>query len=329
MKTRYYLGIDAGGTKTHALIADETGQAAGFGRAGTGSQQAIGYEAGAQSLRTAIQHALQRAGLRLEQISAAGFGMAGYDWPSQLPPHQEMVASLGLTCPLEIVNDAVIALLAGAEQGWGVGIIAGTGNNVRGRDRFGREGRITGEGMLFGEVGGSGELVALSIRAITYEWTRRGPQTAITQKFIAQSGASGIADWIEGVDLGRYPWGAHWAPLVVEAAQEGDAVAQDLLAYSGRELAENANAVIRQLDMQNEAFEVVLAGSLFKSGDLLIAPLRRTLLAFAPHARLVALSAPPVVGAVVLAMQQEGAYQASLCERLQSSTQRLKQALGE
>jgi N-acetylglucosamine kinase-like BadF-type ATPase len=304
--TSYFLGLDVGSTKTHALIADETGRAVGLGHSGAGNQQGVGYDGTRQAMQDAFSQALAMAGLTAADIHAAGFGISGYDWPSQLPAHQEVIATLGLNCPCEVVNDAVIGLLAGAAQGWGVGIVAGTGNNVRGRDRQGREGRITGEGSFFGEFGGSGELAALAIRAVTYEWTQRGPHTALSNIFIAHTGARDLPDLIEGIDLGRYRWSAEWARLIVQAAQEGDAVARDLLAFSGRELAENACAVIRQLQMQDETFEVVLAGSLFKSGDLLIEPLRQTLLAFAPHASFTHLTAPPVVGGVILAMQQTG-----------------------
>ena len=40
--TRYFLGIDVGGSKTHALIADEQGRACGFGKAGPGNQRLNG-----------------------------------------------------------------------------------------------------------------------------------------------------------------------------------------------------------------------------------------------------------------------------------------------
>ena len=42
--TRYYLGVDVGATKSHALIADESGRAVGFAAAGPGTRQVVGYD---------------------------------------------------------------------------------------------------------------------------------------------------------------------------------------------------------------------------------------------------------------------------------------------
>ena len=41
--TRYFLGIDIGGTKSHALVADDTGQALGLGVGGPGNYEVVGY----------------------------------------------------------------------------------------------------------------------------------------------------------------------------------------------------------------------------------------------------------------------------------------------
>jgi len=302
--SQYFLGVDAGGTKTHALIADETGQAIGFGLGGEGNWQGVGYDGQRAVLQDVTQQALKMAGIRAEAICGAGFGLAGYDWPSQLEQHRASVNTLGLSCPCEIVNDSVIGLLAGATHGWGVVLIAGTGNNCRGRDRQGREGRISGEGLMFGEFGGGGELVMRAVHAVAHEWTQRGPKTILTRMFMELTGAKDLLDLIEGIDLGRYHPDAAWALAVFQAGYSGDPAAREAIAWSARELGESACAVIRQLNIQAEEFEVVMAGSLFSGGDLYIDPLRETIQKFAPRARLVRLDASPVVGGVLLGMEQ-------------------------
>ena len=40
---RYYLGVDIGGTKSHALLSDEDGNALGFAEAGPGNHEVVGY----------------------------------------------------------------------------------------------------------------------------------------------------------------------------------------------------------------------------------------------------------------------------------------------
>src|SRR5258705_2864022 len=190
----YMLGVDGGATKTPALVADETGRAFGFGQAGPGNYQVVGYEGMALALRAATAAALAMAGVTIERIAGAGLGVGGFDWPSQRPRMLEMVAEAGLHAPLEIVNDAVLGLLAGAAEGWGVALVAGTSNNCRGRDRRGREGRVTGEGLQVREYGGAAELVMKAVHAVAGAWSRRGTATSLTDAFVAAAGAQTVDD---------------------------------------------------------------------------------------------------------------------------------------
>ena len=70
-----------------------------------------------------------------DAIGGAGFGISGYDWPSERQPTLQAIATLGLSCPVDAVNDALIGLLAGSAQGWGIAVVSGTGCNCRGWDR--------------------------------------------------------------------------------------------------------------------------------------------------------------------------------------------------
>lgn len=300
----YYLGVDVGGTKTQALIADESGRALGAGKTGPGNWEGVGYEGFRSAVSAAVEQALDQAGIGLQDITAAGLGIAGYDWPSQRQPHLDSLAEIGFNMPFEIVNDSVIGLLAGTSEGWGVAVVGGTGNNCRGRDRLGREGRITGNGTWFGEFGGGGEVVLRAMQKVSYEWTKRGPKTALTGVFLALSGATDTADLIEGIVLHKYRPNASWAPAVFEAAYAGDPQAVEVIEWAGKELGELACSVIRQLELEDEPVEVVQMGSLFNGGPMLSEPMRQTIQAVAPKAKIVRLDAPPVVGAVLLGMEQ-------------------------
>jgi N-acetylglucosamine kinase-like BadF-type ATPase len=304
--TGYFLGVDIGGSKSHALVADENGRALGFGETGPGNHEVVGYPGLVTALQSVTGRAFASAGLRREQICAAGFGVAGYDWPSELAPTLEAIGTLKLDAPLEVVNDAVIGLLAGAKEGWGLVLIAGTGNNCRGRDRAGREGRVTGCGDWFGEYGGAGDLVIRAVQSIAFEWTQRGPATRLTQAFVDLVGACDVEDLLEGLAMERYRLNASSAPLVFQVARQGDPVAREVIQWAGRELGGLATGVIHQLQFEALDFEVVLAGSTFDIGPMLVDPLRETIHETAPGARLKRLSVPPVVGATLLAMRQEG-----------------------
>ncbi len=316
--TGYYLGVDIGGTKSHALIADTEGNALGFGHFGAGNHEEVGYEGLRITLQSVTDKALIMAGLTKDQISAAGFGVAGYDWPSERQPTLDTIQAIGLACPVEAVNDTIIGLLAGASQGWGVAVVAGTGTNAWGWDEQHHIGRVTGVG--YGEHGGAGNLIQRAMVAIAYEWTRRGPKTMLTPEFLRMTGADDIPSLIEGLEMGAYYLSADYAPVVYQVASQGDPVAQSIIQWAGNELGHTAVAVIRQLGIEQREFEVVLVGSLYEMGEMLISPMRQVINLEAPKARLVRLSAPPVVGGVLLAMQQVGIDPSPVRKALVNST---------
>jgi N-acetylglucosamine kinase-like BadF-type ATPase len=302
---QYFLGGDIGSSKTHVLVADENGLAVGFGEGSAGNHEVVGYEGFVQALSSASQAACHDAGINLDEITAAGFGVSGYDWPSEKEATDAAVRAAGICAPFMAVNDAVLGLLAGSSEGWGLAVVSGTGCNCRGWDRLRqREGMVTGHGFMMGEGAGGSELVHRAVQAVSHEWTQRGPATAISQAFMRATGASSLADLIEGFCLGYYQVDAADATLVFATAYEGDPVAVDLIRWAGRELGELAKAVTRQLSFQDLEFEVVLVGSMFKGGSLLTDSMLETIRELAPKARLAPLTAPPVTGAVLLAMEQ-------------------------
>ena len=84
-----------------------------------------------------------------------------------------------------------------------------------------------------------------------------------------------------------------------------------------------AVAVIRQLNIEQQDFEVVLVGSVYEMGEMIIAPMRRVITSEAPKAELIRLSSPPVVGGVLLAMEQVGLNPSPLREHLINTTRGL------
>jgi N-acetylglucosamine kinase-like BadF-type ATPase len=157
-----------------------------------------------------------------------------------------------------------------------------------------------------GEAAGAGELVAKALQAIAHAWTKRGRPTQLTEAFLDYTGIATAAALLQRVTNRELYLPARMAPLVFEVAAAGDEVAHEVIRWAGCELGEMVNAVARQLQFEAETFDVVMIGSLFNGGSLLIEPLRQTIQPVAPGARLVRLAAPPVVGAVFLGMEQAG-----------------------
>ena len=323
--TGYYLGVDVGGTKTHALIADETGQALGFATGGPGNWEGVGYAGLTRVLLDVTGRALEQAGIQVSQVVGSGMGIGGYDWPSERQDHLDAIRPIGLNCPLEIVNDATLGILAGTSEGWGISVVAGTGCNVRGWSRdHKRQGRAVGGGSYWsGEYAGGYDIVARAMQAVAFEWLKRGPATALTHVFLEHFGASNLDDLVEGVYLGRYSFEPVLVLKVFETARQGDPQARAVMRWAGRELGEMAIGVIHQLEFQADRFEVVLIGSLHGRSSILDITIRSTIRKTAPQARFVRLTAPPVVGGVLLGMEEAGLNGYAMRNRLINTVSKL------
>ncbi|HEY44930.1 MAG TPA: ATPase [Anaerolineae bacterium] len=300
---QYFLGVDIGSSKSHAIIADELGRVHEFGEGGPGNHEVVSYAGLQDTLNVVTDKALHSAGIAREHIIGAGFGVSGYDWPSERTPTMRAIQTLGLSAHLELVNDTLLGLLAGAEQGWGIAVVAGSGENCWGRDAQGRIGRMTGSGSLMGEYGGASTIVEKTIQVVSAEWSQRGPPTSLTQVLLEATGALDIEDLVEGLTQDRYQVDAEIAPHIFQAAEEADSVALEVVRWAGAQLGSMVNGVVRQLSFQDESFDVVEMGGVFNAGMLLTDPFHDTVLKIAPGARFVPLNVPPVVGAALLAME--------------------------
>jgi N-acetylglucosamine kinase-like BadF-type ATPase len=301
---KYFLGIDVGSSKTHALITDETGQCVGFGKAWGGNHQSVGYDGLTDVMRESFTRACEMSGVDAASIMGAGFGVAGYDFPSDREEHLQAIASLGLSCPVEVVNDGMNGLLAGATNGIGVNVTAGSSNNARGRGKNGKEGRIVGNGVMFGEYGGGIEIAQRALQMVNYAWIKRIAPTALTPIFLDATDAKDEQDLMEGLSNGQYHIFPHFAIKVFEAARDGDQAAQDVVEWAGEELGWLAVSMARQIEMEDDDVEIIQSGSVFDAGELITEPMRYIVHKHCPLAKIIRLDGPPVVGAVILGMEQ-------------------------
>ncbi|HSK88778.1 MAG TPA: BadF/BadG/BcrA/BcrD ATPase family protein, partial [Anaerolineales bacterium] len=289
---KYFLGIDVGSSKTHALIADERGQCIGFGKAGGGNHQGVGYDGLTNVLKKSFEGACQMSGVGQNLIAGAGFGIAGYDFPSERDDHLRAITHLGLSCPVEIINDGANGLISGTSHGVGVNVTAGSGTNCRGRNKEGKEGRIVGNGPAFGEFGGAIEIVYRAMQFVNYAWIKRIPPTKLTRIFLEATGAKDEIDLMEGLSNNYYHLFPFLAVEVINAAREGDEAALDVVRWSGEELGWLAISVARQIEMENDEIEIVQSGSVFEAGEIITGPMQNIVMKHLPKAKLVRLDGP-------------------------------------
>lgn len=303
---KYYLGVDAGGSKTYALIADEHGRIIGKGHSGNGNHQ-IDYEEAKYSLRESVEMALGQAGLSRNDITFAYFGLAGADREADYQILRPMLAEMEFP-KYDLNCDTVIALRAGTDRPYGIVLICGTGTNSAGispREEFYQCG---GFSYMFGDFGGGATLCVEAFRAVIRAWDGREQPTRLTELLLEHLGYNDVSTMFNDyLDHDKYP-PLSTVKLIFQAAAEGDEVATDILRVQGEELGKSAQAVIRRLGMENDKFDVVLAGSVITRGEArFIHPyIEQAVKGCAPHASLVKLQVEPVVGALWLAFEAEG-----------------------
>jgi len=297
------LGIDVGASKTHAVLADGRGYVLGVGRAGCANWEVVGLDGAQEALRSATGQALADAGIAPDDVAASAYGLAGLDWPSDEARLEPVIASLGVSGPHVMVNDAFLPLRAGTVDGVGLAAIAGSGTTVVGRNRAGRTARSFGAGYPFTDWGGASDIAGGAVYAVALAYRRMGPATALAERMLAATACADLSEMLEKLMRWQIKIGGEFAPQVFQCAQEGDAAAQSLVRRAGETIGANAISVARDLGMLDTSFDLVMAGGVFSSrSELLHDALLETVRAEAHQANLVHWRSPPVVGALLLAL---------------------------
>ncbi len=296
----HVLGIDAGGTKTVCLLADEQGRVVSEARGGGANLQAAGELEVEKVLHAVMETAL---GDRDVQPAAICLGIAGVDRESDAAAVRGIMRRIGFKTRTLVVNDALIALVAGAGDGPGVVIVAGTGSIAYGTDGAGRAARAGGWGYVLGDEGGGFWIGRAALNAVVRQFDGRGPATMLSEMVLAAMNLKSPTELVHAVyggGLHRYAIAA-MSPVVQRAADAGDAVASDIVSRAAIELAGAATSVITRLEMRGELFPTILAGGVFRGVPALVAQVAARLAEAAPRSDVRLLDVEPAMGAVKLA----------------------------
>jgi N-acetylglucosamine kinase-like BadF-type ATPase len=297
----YVLGIDAGGTKTMCLLADGDGRIIGEARGGGANLQASGELEVEKVLHQVMDAAIGERDLRPAAIC---LGIAGVDRPDDTAAVQSIMRRIGFKAQVIVVNDALVALVAGAGDAPGVVVVAGTGSIAYGRDAAGRAARAGGWGYLLGDEGGGFWIGRAALTAVVRQFDGRGPATLLTPMILEHLDLSTPKQLIHEIyyrDVHRHTI-AGIAGLVQRAMDERDAIAAEILRRAGGELASAAASVISRLQMRGDAFPTVLAGGIFRGIPWLAGDITKRLSEIAPRTHVQRLEVEPALGAVRLAL---------------------------
>jgi N-acetylglucosamine kinase-like BadF-type ATPase len=306
MSMRYIMGVDGGGSKTYAVIVEETANKVGSGVSGSSNHQVIGVEQAFMHIKEAIDQALEAAGLVYKDIAFIQYGLAGLDREMDYALMRPVLNSLPFS-NWDMVGDTMEGLRTGSYKNAGVVLLCGSGTNAAGRNDAGQVIQVGGVGYLYGDSVGSNYMASLMFRAAVRSWEGREIASILPQKVVDYFGFSNMETLIDDfldrevsqIREGRLTVALH------EAADEGDELAIRLLKDAGYELGIAANAVIRKLGgFETKPIPIVLVGSVIQKGrnPYLLAELRKTVEVEYPFIELVIPEMAPVYGAVLLGM---------------------------
>lgn len=312
--TRVFVGVDGGNTKTLALVAAADGAIVGAGRAGPGDiYGAPSPDVAIDNVMEAVHRALASAGLATQSIDAAGFSLAGADWPEDFELlRSELSRALdGLVAPV-VVNDAIGALRAGTRDGVGVSVVYGTGHAVGARSGSGAEWHSS----FWGEPAGAVELGRALVAALVGSVLGMGPRTSLERRALDEFCQPDVESLLhaftrrDGLSWRAY---AQLAPAVLDEAARGDPVARGIVLRQTELLAGYARHAARTVGL-DAPFPLVLAGGVMRHPSRLILD---TLTAQVPDGRPIRPRFEPAFGGLLLAFDTAGLVPST--ERLQAT----------
>ena len=303
---RTVLAVDGGNSKTDVAIVAEDGRLLAAARGPTSSHQAVGLEPGMERLAGLVAEAVAGAGLDARPDLAV-YTLAGADTRADVNALTEALSGRGFAEDLVVRNDAFGALRAGTDRSWGVVVICGQGVNAAGVAPDGRSVRLDALGAISGDWGGGTDVGWAGLAAAVRARDGRGPRTRLERDVPAHFGLGSPAAVTAAMYAGRIaePRIGELSPVVFAAAEARDAAARRIVDRLADEIVVMAGAMIRRLHLIRYGPDVVLGGGVFRSRDAdFYERIEAGVMAIAPAARVVRLSAPPVAGAALIALDR-------------------------
>lgn len=296
---KYYCGWDGGGTKTGVCVVDEQGR--------TVAERAFGplnpNGAPRETVRRTVADCLEFMDSLPGGLAACGglvIGMAGVSNENARHFMEETLASCGYAGPARLLGDQEIAL-AGAVEGPGAILIAGTGSVCFGRDKQGRNFRSGGYGYLIDDCGSGYAIGRDILTAVVRAADGRGVPTCLTAAVFERLDVREIGQvitWLYSAETGKKQIAA-LSDLLLPALQAGDAAARAIADRAAADLADLAIAAWKKAGL--EQGELALNGSILTYYPVIRQGVIDRLLAELPEAAVIDPRRPAATGAALLA----------------------------
>ena len=305
--TKYFLGIDQGGTKTNAIVCDTHGRILG-----------MGYDRGLakvyfddteelyiKRIVNAANQACEIAGISLSDISAACAGLNGADWDFEYPILAQRLLRAVKVTDVIVLNDCMAALRGGSSQKECAVVCAGSGLNAAVR-------RADGKEFIYGyyvdsTYQGANALGTAALRKVMEASLSVCKETMLTELILNELGYGTAEQLMIDLSMGKYSLARKTlAPLLLRAFALGDEEAKDVVETFARGLAGYITAAMKRLDISGSALDIVFSGSVFKDVGTLVAQKIYDIISVSePNVKMIHARYEPVCGAALTLLDRE------------------------
>ena len=304
---KWFVGVDGGGTKTAVLAAQKESSERSTELTTGCSYRMLGIDGAAKIIAEAVESCLQKVEASLTDCAGICVGLPCFgEDHEQDEAIGQALKNLLSPAPVNIVNDVEVGW-AGALAGQpGIHIVAGTGSIAFAKNEFGQTTRTGGWNEFFGDEGSCYWIGREAMSVFTKEADGRLPKGALYEILRRELLLGEDMTFIDRITREYAPYRqmvAGFQRYAAQAAQAGDPEAKALYPRAAQELALMAQALKSKLALP-EGTKVSYSGGLFRTGDLILEPLKKEISALG-----CVLEAPKssgVEGAWLLAAQNFG-----------------------
>ncbi|MEU7069447.1 BadF/BadG/BcrA/BcrD ATPase family protein [Streptomyces narbonensis] len=306
------LAVDAGNSKTDVAVVAEDGTVLGSARGGGFQPPLVGVETAVDALAEIVGRAWEAAGgaglpPSFAHVTAC---LANADLPVEEEGLRAALVARGWSRSVRVHNDTFAILRAGLDEPRGVAVVCGAGINCVGMTPDGRTARFPAIGKLSGDWGGGAGMAEEALWYAARGEDGRGEPTELARALPAHFGLESMYALIEAVHLGRIAFARRHelTPVLFRVSAAGDPVALALVHRLAEEVAAMAAVALGRLGLLDEEAPVMLGGSVLAARHPQLEDrLVEALGARAPRATIGFVTAPPVLGAGLLALDEVAA----------------------
>ncbi|HEY4643651.1 MAG TPA: BadF/BadG/BcrA/BcrD ATPase family protein [Bacteroidota bacterium] len=305
MKNSFVIGIDGGGTRTRGAVADITGTILSEKEAESSNVHVVGYQEAAKRVWALVRNLTDDNYMKQSAVRVVVAGLAGVGRPNDRKLYLEALrgavgrARFSLR-RVHLYTDAEIALAGAFGGSPGIVVIAGTGSIVMGKDEAGVFRRVGGWGRDIGDEGSGYQIGRRALAAVAKSYDGRSNPTALTDLVLKKLKLADVPDLVEKVSRNALDMST-LAPLVLEAAKDGDKVAEEILKQAADELVLHVRALLSGIQVRRKV-DVVFSGGLIDHANIYSEFLERKLISACPQVSVRPPLSSPLKGAIHLAL---------------------------